>query len=1372
MTEPKTCFQNRYTILDTLARGGTSTVYLVFDSEARRHYAMKLIRHDAVDERMLRMALQEANLLRTLSHPSIPRVYDSFEVDGCTAIVMDRIEGVNLEQLLRKEGPQDEAQVIEWGIQLAGVLQYLHNCGILYRDLKPGNVLLGSDERLFILDFGAAIASDKVSSADSVGTRGFAAPEMYSRQADHRTDIYALGKTMHYLLTGIEPSRNSGNLPVRQWRPELTKSIEAVIQRCVEPDPAVRYQSVAALLSALKSCEKAEKPRRSFLDFFFGRKKSPKRPSRLPRSNPDMEQHPTEPLSPTTTLTDLDTGAITEVLIPTVPLGANYVNSTDFAALYQELLSPAPDSGAVSTLIRKCCTTDFEHIPWDSVGQLYIITPNRRTLDLQNLDLEITSRRACMCIGGELLILHPTPTSAMIENWIASCTEVLWVLKVHTNTPYAPSIERFPRLAVLSLTNAVSKEPLVLHPHECPLSLTLTRCDYPGIIVKGDAVNLRSLAVEECTFSDFRFLAQLPDLIELHIHHNPIRQLPLAHLTKLRRLAVIDTDVTELPGLEKLTHLNWLSCMMSPICFPDDLRFPPLLERINLSDTAHRHLPEGLRHLKNLRFLELTDLELDTLPNWLPDLADRFSTVWTYDPDQNSQRATVCLSGTFVKDMKMELFDQPYEVIAAWFRDRAAQLDENRESPLNELKVVFLGDGGAGKSLTVARLLEGGAIPPDFDGEATPGISICHRNYTLDGQTIQVHFWDFGGQEILHSMHRMFLTQRTLYVVLLNVREDTQDSRARYWLHNIRSFADGQPVLMVLNQMDQNPNASINESGLRSAYPALTEIVRLSALKDTPEEFNRHFTDALLRQISKADTLQSAFLPAWIRLKERLRNLEEHYITSDRYMELSEECGVEQSRKLRRALLEWFNDLGVSFCYQGSRKLEDYVILRPDWITNAIYILLYNPIPGMNNGIVPHESIFRMLSKDGERNGSLKRVLPGVYYRSLEVKFVLDVIRQFRLSYPVGGDHEFIPMLCVKNEKPVAQQYALDADTLEFRIVYEYLPNNVIHRLMVGMNRELAMEHVWLTGALFRQTTSGLSAVVMSEGDTLILYVRSTDLRYPAYYYLDTLRDMIDRITGELNLTVRENQVVYKEGQLKEVFNYDMLVNSQRSGIPMVYSNLRKGAISIDDILRQTDHGIDRDRRTLLQRITDHMTSMQSMSIYLNAKEDDRNSYLRERLLGQKYTAMDQHFSGLSGSGKQSGELDLDIRTEPGVPWTIYEALNLKGSSPSQRKIWENHVQKLLDNYNANGLRFLISSAYVNCPKKDFPDLLGSYSEQMQEWAPEGYRVVSFANENTHRDERQPNHYVRCFKCIYDCGGAQTTVYHYFTLFCAGEDLA
>ena len=136
MTEPKTCFQNRYTILDTLARGGTSTVYLVYDSVTVRDYAMKLIRHDAVDERMLRMALQEANLLRTLSHPSIPRVHDSFEVDGCTAIVMDRIEGVNLEQLLRKEGPQDEAQVIEWGIQLAGVLQYLHNRGILYRDLK------------------------------------------------------------------------------------------------------------------------------------------------------------------------------------------------------------------------------------------------------------------------------------------------------------------------------------------------------------------------------------------------------------------------------------------------------------------------------------------------------------------------------------------------------------------------------------------------------------------------------------------------------------------------------------------------------------------------------------------------------------------------------------------------------------------------------------------------------------------------------------------------------------------------------------------------------------------------------------------------------------------------------------------------------------------------------------------------------------------------------------------------------------------------------------------------------------------------------------------------------------------------------------
>lgn len=557
---------------------------------------------------------------------------------------------------------------------------------------------------------------------------------------------------------------------------------------------------------------------------------------------------------------------------------------------------------------------------------------------------------------------------------------------------------------------------------------------------------------------------------------------------------------------------------------------------------------------------------------------------------------------------------------------------EESAKPLNELKVVFLGDGEAGKSHTIARLLNDGIQVDKFRGVSTPGIVIEDKEYQVGSRQVKVHYWDFGGQEILHSMHRMFLTTRTLYVVMLNVREGNQDDRARYWLHNLRSFANGAPVLLVLNKMDMNRNASVNESDLRSLYPKLTQIVKLSTKEDSEEEFNRQFRDVLLEQIGKMDILDYSFIPAWRRLKDKLQNMTENYIKGGVFRDYCDECGVRGSDTIRRDLLNWFSDLGVSFCYSDKDKPEDYVVLRPDWITNAIYIILFNKIEAVTNGLVTHDTIYRMLSSGDSEN--IRRTVDSATYTREEVDYVLNVIRKFRLSFPVENERtEFMPMLCNANSTAAAEEYEKDPDALEFRMHYDYLPNNVIHRLMVDRRKELDRSNVWLTGARFACGDTGRSAVVKSEGNLIRILVRAEQEPRDPQRYLDELKESLERINEIMGLTVAKMEVVYKENGKTAHFDYADLLFSQEMGDVLISCRELRKKVRLTDVLMQSDFPEDEKQKKLMADIRQACEMLQEDSLYWKANEDQRTGLLAKLLRAKSYIAMEQHRTGISAGG-------------------------------------------------------------------------------------------------------------------------------------------
>ena len=226
LAEIGSVIEGKYEILKLVGRGGMSKVYLAMDKRLNKQWAVKEIekstREKNTNEVVIQSAIAEANLIKRLDHPALPRIVDIIDRDNVIYVIMDYIEGEPLSKIIDEYGAQPQELVIEWAKQLCEVLDYLHTRkpSIIYRDMKPANVMLKPDGNLKLIDFGIAREFKEKNLADTVslGTKGYAAPEQFGGkgQTDARTDVYCLGVTLYHLVTGHNPSEPPYELyPIR-----------------------------------------------------------------------------------------------------------------------------------------------------------------------------------------------------------------------------------------------------------------------------------------------------------------------------------------------------------------------------------------------------------------------------------------------------------------------------------------------------------------------------------------------------------------------------------------------------------------------------------------------------------------------------------------------------------------------------------------------------------------------------------------------------------------------------------------------------------------------------------------------------------------------------------------------------------------------------------------------------------------------------------------------------------------------------------------------------------------------------------------------------------------------------------------------------
>lgn len=244
----------KYQVTEKLGSGGSGEVYKAYHVHLKTPWALKII--PSCDP----FAGNELDVLKKLNHPAFPRVVDVVKEDDKTIVVFDYYEGPDLLKIIELNGRIDEKRVYGWALQILDALSYLHNNSpepIIYRDLKPSNLIVLPDGSIKLIDFGAARQFKKNSSDDTVylGTPGYAAPEQYgSGQTDVRTDIYNFGMTVFHLLTGIHPLKcQEHQMKELLEDAGVSKNFAAVVLKCAARDPDERFVNVDEIKNALSS---------------------------------------------------------------------------------------------------------------------------------------------------------------------------------------------------------------------------------------------------------------------------------------------------------------------------------------------------------------------------------------------------------------------------------------------------------------------------------------------------------------------------------------------------------------------------------------------------------------------------------------------------------------------------------------------------------------------------------------------------------------------------------------------------------------------------------------------------------------------------------------------------------------------------------------------------------------------------------------------------------------------------------------------------------------------------------------------------------------------------------------------------------------
>jgi internalin A len=405
------------------------------------------------------------------------------------------------------------------------------------------------------------------------------------------------------------------------------------------------------------------------------------------------------------------------------------------------------------------------------------------------------------------------------------------------------------------------------------------------------------------------------------------------------------------------------------------------------------------------------------------------------------------------------------------------------------VKVLLVGDGAAGKTSLVKRLLD-----QDFDKNEsqTHGININTMEITQNNTIIKIRLWDFGGQEIMHATHQFFLSKRSLYILVLDGRKD---EKTEYWLNHIKSFGGDSPVLVVLNKIDENPGFDLNRRFLKEKYPHIKGFYRLSCKsRNGIDPFKKELT----QQLVSIEMLRTTWATSWFNVKKHLEEMDAHFIDYDTYRQICQTAGV-KSEKERDTLVDFLNDLGVILHFKEFH-LEDTHVLEPKWITNAVYKIINSEQLSAGKGVLELGRLGEILKAETGANAAYT-------YPPDKYKYIFQLMNKFELCFAIGKNKILVPDLLEKGEPVFDFDYT---GVLKFRISYDFLPQSVMPRFIVRNHMDIKDKLNWRTGVVLENKGFNAVAVVKADQREKLIHIYVDGDRKRDYFavLLNTFREI------------------------------------------------------------------------------------------------------------------------------------------------------------------------------------------------------------------------------------------------------------------------
>ncbi|OYD88986.1 GTP-binding protein [Nostoc sp. 'Peltigera membranacea cyanobiont' 213] len=588
-------------------------------------------------------------------------------------------------------------------------------------------------------------------------------------------------------------------------------------------------------------------------------------------------------------------------------------------------------------------------------------------------------------------------------------------------------------------------------------------------------------------------ITNLNNLTELYLFSNQITQIPeaITNLTNLTELYLGNNQITQIPeAIANLTNLTQLDLRSNQITqIPEAIANLTNLTQLHLSSNQITQIPEAIANLTNLTELNLFDNQITQIPEAIESLPK----LKKLDLRGNPLPISPEILGSF---------DEVGSVEDIFNYLRLLRSGEVR--PLNEAKLLLIGQGSVGKTSLIERLIRD---KYDKNQSQTDGLNVETWNVQVNSKDIRLNVWDFGGQEIYHATHQFFLTKRSLYLLVCNCRTSEEENRIEYWLKLIESFGGQSPVIIVGNKKDEQP-LDINRKALREKYPNIQAIIETSCQDNIGIDELR---TAIFQQVANLKEVYDLLPLTWFEVKQQLESMPQDFISYNRYIGICHENKIPEEQN-QDQLIDLLHRLGLVLNFRDHPILKNTNVLKPNWVTEGIYALLSDEnLKTKTKGIFTPADLTCILNPERyptERHG-----------------YLIELMKEFELGFALEC---YPPQFLIAGLLPKDQpdKTELQGETLEFQYHYKVLPESIISRFIVNTHEKIHNQIYWRSGVMLQYQENNEIyniARIKADPEDKKIFITISDRQETRRLFLGILRDVFQKIHKSLpNLEITE----------------------------------------------------------------------------------------------------------------------------------------------------------------------------------------------------------------------------------------------------------